>query len=52
MKGGDVMLKYISGLFTGVLLGAFIDAALNAWIVSENPEASQKYTEYVMAATK
>lgn len=46
------MLKYLSGLLTGVLLGAFIDATLAAWIVSENPEVGQKYAEYIKSATK
>ena len=45
------MLKYLSGLFTGVLLGAFTYAVLDAWFVSEKPEANQKYVEYVLAIT-
>lgn len=43
------MLKYLSGLFTGVLLGAFTYTVLNAYIVSECPEASQRYAEYIKA---
>ena len=43
------MLKYLSGLFTGVLLGAITYAILDAYIVSENPEVNQKYAEYVKA---
>lgn len=45
------MLKYLSGLFTGVLLGAFTYAVLNAYVTRENPEASQKYAEYIKACT-
>lgn len=43
------MLKYLSGLFTGVLLGAYTYAVLGAYIASENPEANQKYAEYIKA---
>lgn len=43
------MLKYLSGLFTGVLLGAFTYAVLDAYVTRENPEASQRYAEYVKA---
>ena len=43
------MLKYLSGLFTGVLLGAITYAVLDAYVISEHPEASRKYEEYVKA---
>lgn len=49
MKGGGNMLKYLSGLFTGALLGTFTYAVLDAYVKSENPEANQKYAEYVKA---
>lgn len=45
------MLKYLSGLFTGVLLGAITYSVLGAYVVSENPEASKKYAEYIKACT-
>lgn len=43
------MSKYISGLLTGVLLGAFTYSVLYAYAVSIHPEMGQKYTEYVKA---
>lgn len=46
------MLKYLSGLFTGVLLGAISYAVLNAYIVSESPEVNRRYSEYIKSCIR
>lgn len=46
------MLKYITGMLSGVLLGAIAYATLEAYIACSSPEAYQKYTEAVQAAAK
>lgn len=43
------MLKYLSGLFTGVLLGGIAVAAIEGIMASEYPEAQKKYVDYIQS---